>query len=319
MNVGAAEAVAGTAAAEEGPPKLNGEAPLAGAAPPPPNENEGVTAPEPGAGEGGAGDGDADGAPKVNAGGLDGLVVAPLPKNELVVAGAGDPNGEAGGRLVLLSFFSVEVEVEVGAPKVKPPDAGAVEPNRDAPPDTGAVLPLEDTPPNEKDGAGAAAEAGSASSSMPLSPASSVTDAGADGGFSVPPKVAALGAAKSFFSSACGVAGVVPKVKVGVVVAGLTAAAPPPKENGAAGLSLSSEAFEAAGAPKENGEAVAGAASDLGAPNANGDLAGCEREEKAGISGVRPDSIQLASPTERAYHVLLRCFVFLGCVGGRRL
>ena len=196
VNVGAADAASAAEEEEEGPPKLNGEAPVAGAPPPPPNEKEGVTAPEPGAGEGGAGEGDADGAPKVNAGGLDGLVVAPPPKSEFVV-GAGDPNGEAGGGLV--SFFSVEVEV--GAPKVKPPaDAGAVEPNKEAPVAGAALPPLEDTPPNEKAG-GAGAEAGSASSSIPLSPASSVTDAGADGGFSVPPKVA-LGAAGSFFSSA---------------------------------------------------------------------------------------------------------------------
>lgn len=265
MNVGATEAVAGAAAEEELPPKLNGEAPPAAGAPAP-NEKEGVTAPEPGAGEVGAGDGDAEGAPKVNAGGLDGLVVAP-PKNELVAAaGEGAPKGEAGG---LVSFFSVEV----GAPKVKPAEEGAVEPNKEAPV-AGAVLPPDDTPPNEN---GAGAAAGSASSSMPLSPASSVTDAGADGGFSVP-KVG-LGA-ESFFSSACGVAGVVPKVKVGVVVVGGFAAAP--KENGA-GLSLSSEAFEA-GAPKENGEAVVGAASDFAAaavvPNANGDLSGCDQARR---------------------------------------
>lgn len=277
----AADAAAG-AAEEELPPKLNGEAPPAAGAPAP-NEKEGVTAPEPGAGEGGAGDGDADGAPKVNAGGLVGLVdaLAAPPKNELVAAaGEGAPNGEAGG---LLSFFSVEL----GAPKVKPP---AVEPKSEAAPAAGAALPPDDTPPNEKDGgAGAGAAAGSASSSIPLSPASSVTDAGADGGFSVP-KVA-LGAG-SFFSSACGVAGVVPNVNVGVVAAGFAAAAAAgaPKENGAAGLSLSSEAF-VAGAPKEKGEAVAGAASALAAPNANGDLRDCDRVENRVFGGqARLDS-----------------------------
>lgn len=228
-------------------PNANGEgAPVAGA----PKVNEGVAAPEAGAGEGGAGEGDADGAPpklNVAAAGLVGLV-APAPKNEFV---AGAPKGEAGG---FASFFSAGAAGEVEAPNVKPGDSAPV-------PNPAAGAAALEVAPKEKAGAGVVV-LGSASSSMPLSPASSVTEAGADGGFSVP-AVPNSGFGDSFFSSACGVAGVVPNVNVGV--AGFAAA---PKENGV-GLSFSSDGFAVVlAAPKANG---AGAESDLVAPNANGD------------------------------------------------
>ncbi|KAJ8296651.1 hypothetical protein OF846_001000 [Rhodotorula toruloides] len=205
------------------------------------------------AGEGGAGEADGE-APKEKEGFA--AVDAAPPKRDGEAAGA--PNGEAGGA----SFFSVD------GPKLKPVDPV------DAPKGEGAEL--DEAP---KLNAGAAGGAGLAaaldsppSSSIPLSPSASSANA-ALAGLRPPNRVAGAGVA-SFFSSACGVAGVVPKVKVGagafvsVVDAGVEAE---PKEKGdAAGLSAG---FEAA-LPNEKGDDAAAPSVLGGAPNEKPVLAG---------------------------------------------
>lgn len=196
------------------------------------------------AGEGGAGEAEGE-APKEK----DGLaaVDAAPPKRDGDAAGA--PKGDAGGA----SFFSVD------APNVKP-----VEPV-EAPKGEGAEL---DAAP--KLNAGAAGGAGLAatldsppSSSIPLSPsASSVTAAFA--GLRPPNRGAGAGVA-SFFSSACGVAGVVPKVNVGAgafVSVGAGVEEEPKEKGEAVGFEVG---FEVA-LPNEKGDEAA-APSALGAPN----------------------------------------------------
>lgn len=273
VNDGAAD-VPGAAEPEGTPPKppnegaLDVAAPLAAGAP---KLNEGVAVPDAAAGDGGAGDGDAE-APNVNVGGLlDAAVAEAPPKNELPPA-AGALNGDAGG-----SFLSVE------APNVKPDEPA---PNRDpaagAADDDGAA----DVAPKENAGAAAGLPpSGSASSSMPLSPASSVTDAGAEGAERplappplAPPKRDVGSGAAVFFSSPCGVAGVVPKLNVGADEAEAEGAAEgAPNEKGEAGLSPSAGL---ATAPNANGESLAGAAASVlaGGPKPNADFTGVWRD-----------------------------------------
>lgn len=234
---------AGAAAEEEDAPKANGDgagAPAPAAAPLAlPKVNDGAVA----AGDGGAGEGDAE-APNVNAG----LLAPPkrLPP-EVEAAGAGAPKGEGDA-----SFLSE------AAPNVKPPDPDAGAPNGEGAPDP----PL--AAPNANAGAGVGG-AGEPSSSMPESPASSVVAGAAVVGAS-PPKRGAAGDA-SFFSSAWGVAGVVPKAKVGAAeAAGAEAAEPKLNGEAAAGLSAAAAGLDEA-APNAKGDAAAPSA--LAAPKEN--------------------------------------------------
>lgn len=238
-----------------------------------PNEN-GVDAAA-GAGEGGAGDG--EGEPNVNGLGADD---APPKSDFEAVLAAGAPNGDE-----VESFFSAD------APKVKPPVAAGAAGAEEAPnrPLVGVLAAGAADP--KVNGAGAEGFAapveGSASSSIPLSPSASsvpATEAGAGGARAPKGDAGAEGAGvDSFFSSATGVAGVVPKVKVAFGAEGAEEAlgvlADAPKENAGAAVPSaffgSSAGFEA---PNVNGEVVegAGGADEAGLKENREPVAGAE-------------------------------------------
>ena len=231
-----------------------------------------------GAAAGEVGAGEAGEAPKVNVGVGFGAEAA-LPKRPPPVEDdAPDaPNGAAA------SFLSDGAD----APKLKPPDEVA----GDAPKDDGAAPEPPAGPPN-KNGEGAAGGLGGCgepSSSMPESPASSVVAAGTGAAASPPPKSDSCAGAASFFSSACGVAGVVSNLNAGAAAAAdVIAGVPKLKGDGAAGLSA---AGVDAWAPKAKGEDDDDEAG-LAAPNdENGDAAGAsffcksESEEKSVSQG----------------------------------
>ena len=194
------------------------------------------------------------------------------PKRELVDVVEGAPKGEGAD-----SFFS-----PVGAldPKLNPVDVALVEggaPKRPVEVEEGAAEP-------KAKGAGEAGlgfeveEAGSASSSIPLSPSASsvpATDDGAGGARAPKGEGGAEGIGVEAFSSAVGVAGVVPKVKVALgveVVGGAEGVAPKENEGVDAGFDTSSTGFAA---PKENEGADEVEVEGVGL-NANGDAAGAD-------------------------------------------
>jgi hypothetical protein len=170
----------------------------------------------------------------------EGFAAEGAPKREVEVEVAGAPNGEGGAA----SFFSVvdapneNAGVAAGAPK--------------------GLVGAGEGAPNENEGTAAATGAAAAgfalvspsSSSIPLSPASSMTE---EAFVAERPKTGA--GVESFFSSALGVAGVALKLNVGAAEAGAEAVALP-KENDGAMVEVGLSAAGLGAAEKEKGEAA---------------------------------------------------------------
>lgn len=194
--------------------------------------NDGVIA----AGDWGAGEGD---APKLKSS-FGAVEVVLVPKREVEEEVAGAPNGEAGA-----SFFSVDgaaPKTKLGADDVAPKGEGAA--------DEFALKLKLGLGTGAAAGVGAGLIAGSSSSSIPLSPASSTTD----DALAASPKAGA-GVGSFLSSAALGVAGVDVKLNAGAgeLAAPVEEAAPNEKEGVGAGLSAVLAAVEE---EKENGEAA---------------------------------------------------------------
>jgi len=194
------------------------------------------------------------------------------PNRELVEVVEGAPNGDGAD-----SFLSPDGALD---PKVNPVVVELLEggaPKRPVEVEEGAAEPKEK-------GAGEAVfgfdvdEAGSASSSIPLSPSASsvpATEAGPGGARAPKGEGGAEGIGVEAFSSAVGVAGVVPKVKVALaveVVGGTEGVEPKENEEVDAGFVVSSTGFEA---PKEKEGADEAEVEGVGL-KANGDAAGAD-------------------------------------------
>lgn len=202
------------------------------------------------------------------------------PNRELVEVVEGAPNGDGAD-----SFLSPDGALD---PKVNPVVVELLEggaPKRPVEVEEGAAEPKEK-------GAGEAVfgfdvdEAGSASSSIPLSPSASsvpATEAGPGGARAPKGEGGAEGIGVEAFSSAVGVAGVVPKVKVALaveVVGGTEGVEPKENEEVDAGFVVSSTGFEA---PKEKEGADEAEVEGVGL-KANGDAAGADSVFSAGLA-----------------------------------